>query len=284
MGSVVLSGPGSEMYVSAEKSVVASTKGAFSYKLDSGKEGTVPTKRAVALPSEEDRKIDASWFGWMNKQGVKFGMASETRQEVKPDDNADTNQDTQESKDDTKPDETYRPVSGKGMYRDGFEGVSLKNWIEAKGTWLPSRGVVRHTSMEKRGFLILRNRSIEHARISVDIKSVDGSAGLVFSYISNGYIIARWNDNGTCEVVAVKGSDDEVIQKEDCPKPSLDTGGTFSVEVRGKRVMVKINNKIIMQTRIIDAVTVGAVGLVAENNPSCVFDNFLVTELKQGGI
>lgn len=282
-GSAVISGPGSEIYISVQKNIAASAQGAFSLKKEDGTEVSVVSGGAVSLPAGEEREIDTSWFTWLKQQGVRFSMASKTPvpEEKKA---ADTPADTETEPKEKKEPEIFGAALQGGSFKDDFETVPLKNWREIKGTWLPSGGEVRHTSTEERGFLILKNRSMEHCRISVDIKSVDGAAGVVFSYADNGYVIARWKENGTCEVVSVQGGKETVVYKEDCGRPSPERPKRFSVTVRGKRVLIEIDDKIICQTPIVDAVKTGAVGLVAENNPSVIFDNFSVTELAGGGV
>jgi hypothetical protein len=283
-GSAVISGPGSEIYISVQKNIAASAKGAFSLKKEDGTEVSVVSGEAVSLPSGEEKEIDTSWFAWLKQQGVPFSMASSTPvpEEKKPvDEPADNESEPEKQK---KEPEVFAGTVKGGSFKDDFESVPLKNWREVKGAWLPSRGEVRHTSTEERGFLILKNRSMEHCKISVDIKSVDGAAGVVFSYAEDGYVIARWKENGTCEVVSVQGGEETVVHTEECSRPSPERPKRFSVTVRGKRVLIEIDDAIVCQTPIVDAVKIGAVGLVAENNPSVIFDNFSVTELAGGGV
>jgi len=152
-------------------------------------------------------------------------------------------------------------------------------WETLKGTWTSAQGEIRYTGSGPRGIFLLKKRKWKYCEITVSIQSESGSAGAVFSYSAGRYIMARWNKGGTCEVVSVNGAEETCVQKSDCPESDPGSFATFKVDTRGKRVMIEINGSLIMQTPIIESVSEGYTGLMAEHTSSAVFRNFSVREI-----
>lgn len=169
-------------------------------------------------------------------------------------------------------------IEAEGTSAPDTESASPTVWETVQGRWSSSQGEITYSGGRGRGIFLYKKDTRKYCEIAVSIKSGSGSAGVLFSYSPGSYIIARWNGNGTCEVVTVSGSAESCIQKAVCSEPDSATFTQFKVDTRGKRVMVEINGSLIMQTPIIDSLSEGYTGLMAECESPAVFRGFSVKD------
>lgn len=263
-GIDIVWGPGSEVCISFEggKTLLASAKGTVKYKMGSGLKMTLGGKKSQVIGIGEEKELEGGLFTWLHEYGVRFALS--TKKET-------THKRREKS-----------VLTKEGVtFKEDFDGVRLDNWkILGRGAWLIQRkGMLSHTSEEKRGMLILKEHYVSHFQIVTYFKcSGSGAVGVVFGYFPQEYHFFKWTADGMYEIYRVKGGIEKKVSSKPGDTPEPGKGYGIIVEYRGNSVEVHIGDKRVL-FYVVGQLRRGRVGLLVENDPEVTFDSFLLREL-----